>query len=31
MEIIKHGKNYETPQEKVCPDCECVFTFVKKI
>jgi len=30
MEIIKHGKTYEAPQEKVCPDCECVFTYVEK-
>ena len=30
MEIIKHGKTYEEPQVKVCPDCECVFTYVKK-
>ena len=30
MEIIKHGKTYEVPQEKVCPDCECVFTYVEK-
>ena len=30
MEIIKHGKTYEVPQIKVCPDCECVFTYVKK-
>ena len=29
MEIIKHGKTYEEPQVKVCPDCECVFTYVK--
>ena len=29
MEIIKHGKTYEGPQEKVCPDCECVFTYVE--
>ena len=30
MEIIKHGRTYEAPQVKVCPDCECVFTYVKK-
>lgn len=30
MEIIKHGKTYEVQQEKVCPDCECVFTYVEK-
>ncbi len=30
MEIIKHGKTYEAPQEKVCPDCECVFSYVEK-
>ena len=30
MEIIKHGKTYEAPQEQVCPACECVFTYVKK-
>ena len=30
MEIIKHGKTYEEPQVKVCPDCECVFTHVEK-
>lgn len=30
MEIIKHGKTYEVPREKVCPDCECVFTYVEK-
>lgn len=30
MEIIKHGKTYEEPQVKVCPDCECVFTYVEK-
>ena len=29
MEIIKHGKTYEEPQVKVCPDCECEFTYVK--
>lgn len=30
MEIIKHGKNYETPQVKICPNCECEFSYVKK-
>lgn len=30
MEIIKHGKSYETPQVKVCPVCECEFSYVKK-
>lgn len=30
MEIIKHGKTYEVPQEKVCPDCKCEFSFVKE-
>ena len=30
MEIIKHGKTYEEPQVKVCPDCECEFTYVEK-
>ena len=30
MEIIKHGKTYGAPQEKVCPKCECVFTYVEK-
>lgn len=30
MEIIKHGIFYEAPQEKACPECKCVFTYVKK-
>ena len=30
MEIIKHGKTYEEPQVKVCPVCECEFSYVKK-
>lgn len=30
MEIIKHGKTYETPQVKVCPYCECEFSYVEK-
>ena len=30
MEIIKHGKTYEEPQIKICDDCGCVFTYVKK-
>lgn len=30
MEIIKHGKNYDLPRLKVCPDCKCVFIYVKK-
>ena len=30
MEIIKHGKTYEVPQVKVCPDCECEFSYTKK-
>ena len=30
MEIIKHGKTYEEPQVKGCPDCGCVFAYVKK-
>lgn len=30
MEIIKHGKCYEEPHEKVCPACECVFTYVNR-
>ena len=30
MEIIKHGRFYKAPQEKTCPDCGCVFTYVKK-
>ena len=30
MEIIKHGKTYEVPQVKVCPNCECEFSYVKK-
>ena len=30
MEIIKHGKTYMPPQVKVCPICECEFSYVKK-
>lgn len=30
MEIKIFGKTYELPREKVCPDCQCVFTYVKK-
>ena len=30
MEIIKHGKTYKAPQVKVCPVCECEFSYVKK-
>lgn len=30
MEIIKHRKTYEVLQEKVCPDCECIFTYEEK-
>lgn len=30
MEIIKHGKTCKVPQIKVCPVCECVFSYVKK-
>lgn len=30
MEIIKHGKTYEAPQVKICPVCECEFSYVKK-
>ena len=30
MEIIKHGKTYEEPQVKVCPECDCEFSYVKK-
>lgn len=30
MEIIKHGKTYVAPQEKVCADCGCIFTYVEK-
>ena len=30
MEIIKHGKTYEAPQVKVCPDCECEFSYIKE-
>lgn len=30
MEIIKHGKTYEVPQVKICPDCDCEFSYVKK-
>ena len=29
MEIIKHGKTYEVPQVKACPDCECEFSYVR--
>ena len=30
MEIIKHGKTYEEPQIKICPNCDCEFSYVKK-
>ena len=30
MEIIKHGRFYKAPQEKTCPDCGCVFSYVEK-
>jgi hypothetical protein len=30
MEIIKHGKTYKDSQVKVCPVCECEFSYVKK-
>jgi uncharacterized protein with PIN domain len=30
MEIIKHGKTYVPPQVKVCPICDCEFSYVKK-
>ena len=30
MEIIKHGRTYKAPQIKVCPVCECEFSFVEK-
>ena len=30
MEIIKHGKTYEDPHIKVCPDCDCEFSYVEK-
>ena len=29
MEIIKHGIYYEAPQVKVCPDCDCEFSYVQ--
>ena len=29
MEIIKHGKTYVPPQVKVCPDCDCEFSYVQ--
>ncbi len=30
MEIIKHGKTYKDSQVKVCPVCECEFSYIKK-
>lgn len=30
MEVIKHGINYVAPQEKTCPECKCVFSYVEK-
>lgn len=30
MEIIKHGKTYETSREKVCPKCGSMDIFVKR-
>ena len=30
MEILKHGKIYEVPRVEVCPNCECVFSYVEK-
>lgn len=30
MEIIQHGKTYEEPQVKICPDCGCVFIYKEK-
>lgn len=30
MKIIKHGKTYKAPQIKICPVCECEFSYVKE-
>lgn len=30
MEIKIFGKTYEIPRKKTCPNCKCVFSYVKK-